>query len=293
MKTTGFVAAISFSSLTLLLAACGGGGGAKIDVDLDDDGLIEVATLQQLDWMRNDLAGTSRHDGTTGISSGCPATGCNGYELTADLDFDTNGSGTADAGDAFFDPDGDGSNRGWLPVGSATAPFTGGFDGNGHRISNLYISRTGAAVDHDIGLFGYVVPTGTALLRNVILDGSATAVDGATNIGLLVGYAELVRFSNIEVTGTVTGVSSVGGMVGRVHRGQIDSAVSHATVVGDGNTGGLVGSITNSNDFFSVLDSSSDGSVTGRFQTGGLIGSFQDSGTSPINNTVSVERSSS
>ena len=59
---------------------------ASTDVDIDNDGLIEISTLEQLDLMRYDLAGTSLN----GDSTGCPATGCNGYELVADLDFDTN-----------------------------------------------------------------------------------------------------------------------------------------------------------------------------------------------------------
>ena len=80
------------------------------DYDLDDDNLIEVGDLAQLDAMRYGLDGDGLVDGTIwrpyyeafpegALQMGCPD-GCTGYELTADLDFDTNGSGRADAGDA-------------------------------------------------------------------------------------------------------------------------------------------------------------------------------------------------
>ena len=50
----------------------------NLDVDIDNDGLIEISTLQQLDLVRYDFAGTSLN----GNSTGCPSTGCNGYELS-------------------------------------------------------------------------------------------------------------------------------------------------------------------------------------------------------------------
>ena len=39
---------------------------------------------------------------------GCSSAGCSGYELVADLDFDTNGNGYVDADDAYWN-DGAGS----------------------------------------------------------------------------------------------------------------------------------------------------------------------------------------
>ncbi|MEK9765695.1 MAG: hypothetical protein VW274_04385, partial [Thalassolituus sp.] len=62
------------------------------DYDLDDDGLIEINDLSDLDEIRNNLDGTSLY----GTSQGCPEAGCNGFELTTDLDFDTNADGVMD-----------------------------------------------------------------------------------------------------------------------------------------------------------------------------------------------------
>ena len=95
-----------------------------IDYDTDDDGLIEIYTLAQLDAVRHDLDGdgTPSTDGETAYAAafpdaaagmGCPASdGCSGYELMADLDFDTNGSGRADTGDTYWN-----DGQGWVPIG--------------------------------------------------------------------------------------------------------------------------------------------------------------------------------
>ena len=44
---------------TTVAVTLGQVANAAADVDIDDDGLIEISTLQQLDLMRYDLAGTS------------------------------------------------------------------------------------------------------------------------------------------------------------------------------------------------------------------------------------------
>jgi hypothetical protein len=118
------------------------------DVDIDNDGLIEIATLQELDLMRYDLAGTSLN----GDSTGCPATGCNGYELVNDLDFDTNGNGVADSGDLFWN-----NGEGWESIATANISnsFKAKLNGNGYSISNLFSSRGGSGG----GLFGFVADT--------------------------------------------------------------------------------------------------------------------------------------
>ena len=129
--------------------------GAR-DHDLDDDNLIEVTNLAQLDAMRHDLDG----DGVpaswqpyyaafadAALDMGCRIA-CEGYELTADLDFDTNGSGGPDAGDAFWN-----GGAGWEPIGSDSDPFTATFEGGWHVVSNPFIDRS---TQDGVGLFGHV-----------------------------------------------------------------------------------------------------------------------------------------
>lgn len=66
------------------------------------------------------------YPGTPTLSLGV----CRGYELTADLEFDTNGDGRTDvAGDTFWN-----NGQGWNPIGDAenTLNYLAEFIGNGH-----------------------------------------------------------------------------------------------------------------------------------------------------------------
>ncbi len=263
------------------------GVGNNSDIDADGNGLIEIATLAALDNMRNDLNGTSLN----GVTAGCPLNGCNGYELTADLDFDSNQDGVIDASDDFYN-----NGYGWLPVGiSATAPFAAVFEGNGHTISNLYISR---ATTSYIGLFGYAEG---ATFRNIGLNGELMHVSGKAYVGGLVGriyngntiinsyvsghisgngdyvgglsghaYSNnLIRTS--FVTGSVSGAAHTGGLIGRVYSSTtIDASFSTASVTGTDYVGGLAGSLYNSS---AISHSYASGNVSASgANRGGLIG---------------------
>ena len=79
------------------------------DYDANDNNLIDVATLDSLNAIRHDLNGDGDTRGAASVGylagfpnltrgMGCPD-GCEGYELTADLDFDTNGDGSITSAD--------------------------------------------------------------------------------------------------------------------------------------------------------------------------------------------------
>ena len=91
--------------------------------DKDRDGLIEIATIEQLRNIRNNLAGTSYKNSPTavGVITGCPVAGCNGYELINDLNF------TTDPGGSVFHA------NGWTPISG----LTGIFEGNDNSVKNL------------------------------------------------------------------------------------------------------------------------------------------------------------
>ena len=237
-----------------------------VDYDLDDNNLIEVSTLAQLNAIRHDLDGNgdSTHADYTGAflnaaaDMGCAAT-CLGYELTADLDFDTNGSGTANLGDTYWN-----GGDGWAPIGSDSSVSTrydAVFDGDGHTISNLFISRSSTG---DMGLFGS--SSATSAIRNVGLE--SANVTGQNYTGALIGSA----FGAVDFaysTGSVNGSDYVGGLVG-YFEGQIQRSYSTASVTGSDYVGGLVGNATNS----AVIKASyATGAVSGRIGVGGLVGS--------------------
>ena len=115
--------------------------------DGDGDGLIGILTPAQLDAVRHDLdgdgepttAGAAGHAAVFGVTGGgtlsCAAAGgCRGYELRADLDFDTSGGGGPDAGDAYWR-----GGAGWLPLGTAAEPFAATFEDNWRVIRHLFI----------------------------------------------------------------------------------------------------------------------------------------------------------
>ena len=231
------------------------------DYDADDDGLIDVGSLAQLDAIRWDLDGdgSSTDAGYAAAfpnavaGMGCPSSGCTGYELTADLDFDTNGSGGANAGDAYWD-----NGRGWRPLGASGSEFTATFEGNGHTIAHLFISRSGTG---RVGLFRQA--GAASVIRNVGL--RAVGVRGELDVGGLVGWnAGAIRAS--YVTGQVRGDSYVGGLVG-THTGSISASYAAGTVRGNSYVGGLAGVSSGS-----VTAAYARGAVTHSRNAGGLAG---------------------
>ena len=82
---------------------CDGDGVENVnDVDDDNDGLIEILSLEMLYNIRYDLDGThydtdaDDSTGKEGTNAGCLDNACQGYELAQDLNFDENNNGLAD-----------------------------------------------------------------------------------------------------------------------------------------------------------------------------------------------------
>ena len=340
------------TTVTVTVTDAGGSGGTAtqsfrvtvpeedvgVDYDADNDGLIEIATLAQLDAVRHDLdgdgvpagsgappaAGTGAASGAAGGSGaagtgtaagtaaaagsgttaagsgtgaagasaassgaaaaagsgealapgaaahaaafpdaaeglGCPSGGCLGYELAADLDFDTDGSGAADAGDAFWN-----GGAGWRPLGTFDEPFTGVFAGNGRTVSHLFVGSGDNA-----GLFGM----SSGVIRGVgVVDADVT---GSRCAGALLG----LNGGRVEAswsTGAVTGDSCVGGLVGvnglwvpdggtfRPLAGFVTASWSAADVTAEQWVGGLVGY--------------SNGTVAASYATGDVTATTDGSG---------------
>ena len=247
------------------------------DYDLDDDKLIEVADLAQLDAIRYDLEGDGVVDGPIwrpyydaypegALEMGCPE-GCAGYELTADLDFDTNANGRSDAGDSYWN-----DGAGWLPVGVLTHyesvfprgdPYRAVFEGNGHTLSNLFIDRPS---EIGVGLFGFLSQH-YGEIRNLGLLG--VRVEGQDFVGSFAGVGGSVTGSH--ATGQVWGREAVGGLVGNIRPvDRITSSYAAVRVTGTGNgIGGLVGV---EDVFASVRTSYATGKVSGLDAVGGLVG---------------------
>src|SRR5690554_2488333 len=223
-------------SLILILFPLIGHSAERDLVDADGNGLIEIYDLSDLNEIRNNLDGKALY----GSSQGCPDDGCFGFELKADLDFDTNGDGVIDAQDAYWN-----EGAGWLPLGSSSTnqAFQAEFNGNGHVIRNLYINRPTTSY---IGLFGY---TDGALISRVGLAGTLTQIIGNRYVGGLVGYASGTKLQGVFSTGSVSNSDSyIGGIAGYLSNGSlVEDSFSSASVDANGNfVGGLVGDFSGS-----------------------------------------------
>ena len=193
--------------------------------DRDGDGLIEVDNLMQLDAMRWDLNGdgisdnadyaAAFSDAETGTL--CSAATCAGYELTANLDFDTNGNGEADEGDAYWNGGG-----GWIPIGESNDSFDTTLDGGGHTIANLFIRRS-----PNVGLFG-VLGSGSTVSGIGLVDASVAA-SGFGAAGTLAGIGR-GAIEDSFADGLVAGcVDQIGGLVG-LNDGSIQNSRSAGNV---------------------------------------------------------------
>ena len=202
---------------------------------------LEIRTWYDLNAIRNNLEGS--------------------YTLMNNLDSTTAGyaelaSPTANQG------------KGWQPIGTFDAQFSGTFNGQGYRISNLFINRPDEMY---VGLFG-VVDNGGVIQGIGVVNGNFTGYAGVSS---LTGGNEGI-VSSSYFTGNVNGTAWVGGLVG-ANAGTVGNSYSTGHVTGKQSVGGLVGD----NIQGTVINSYSTGGVTGNLSVGGLVGN----NTGTVNNS--------
>ncbi len=238
---------------------------STVDYDTDDDGLIEIRTLAQLDVVRWDYNGYGIVWGAGANlyaaafpgwvdRMACGGLGCIGYELFADLDFDTNGNGVADAGDTYWN-----DGAGWVPIDAPFGGYAAIFEGNGHTISHLLVNR-----DDSTGLFTRAGSSSD--IRNVGLINAE--VTGSDYVGALVG-TNGGTITGSYATGRVSGERYVGGLAGRSW-GTITGSYATGRVSGESYVGGLAGDQAGRG---TISGSYATGRVSGGSFVGGLAGS--------------------
>ena len=236
------------------------------DVDVDDDGLIEIRTRADLNAMRYQLNGSGYRATATSekITAGCMiASICSGYELAADIDL---------------------SGSDWQPIGAVNPLFPAStlncddansecfdaiFDGNralGYEISGLTIASRNM---NNIGLFSNL--PASAEIRNLML--SAVTVTGNKDVGALIGRNLGASIVNVGASGEITGTEHVGGLIGD-NDGLIEGSFADVVVMGLGSleteshaVGGLVGYNTDN-----IYNSYASDAVSGERDVGGLVG---------------------
>ncbi len=209
-----------------------------VDVDDNNNGLIEIHTLDDLERLRVDLDGDGEADqtiaGITAMGSvGCPSSGCSaGYELTRSLNFSDAASYANRSKMAAWT-----SGNGWQPIGfcretnpsqstcMAYTAYTAKFDGQGYALADLFIA--GRDSTFGTGLFGAFI--GGRLQNLHLLNANFNEV--RSDVGLLVGYSQDAHFENVSVVGgTVLNATGarIGGLVGDI----ADSVIRNASVSG-------------------------------------------------------------
>jgi len=177
-------------------------------------------------------------------------------------------------------------SEGWRPVNNVD----GKLNGNGHKISGLWINRP---LQNNVGLFGIAGHVNGMEIKNigVEIDNAKGGIRGFENVGGLVGTNTTSdTISSSYVIGNVTGNKYVGGLVGG-NGGAISNsyATGNVTVGMGGNVGGLVGSNNGT-----ISNSYATGSATiicmrnCSNRTGGLVGENNSGGT--IINSYAVGR---
>ncbi|MBP2001396.1 hypothetical protein J2Z69_002439 [Paenibacillus shirakamiensis] len=215
------------------------------------------------------------------------------------------------------------AEEGWEPLGSSEDAFKGKFNGNGKKISNLYIEKA----KPNLGLFGY---TESATIQDVNLENvNVVGLDNnASNykarVGSLVGRASDTEITHVSSSGEVRGVNYVGGLVGTLEgrsriiesSSSVNVTISHemggglvGQVAGGGEikpeikrsfaTGNVFGEVTGENEingrmlggfigelvYAEISDCYALGSIKGGGQLGGFVGNVYNSS---INNAYSV-----
>ena len=170
------------------------------------------------------------------------------------------------------------TGAGWVPIGIYyNNSFKGNFDGNGKKISNLFID---AAAREGVGLFDFVDGATIANLGIENVD-----VTGRNYVGGLAGRAYYGNISNCYVTGEVSGDSYTAGVVGYISYNPISNCYYTGKVSGVYSPiGGIVGCASNS----TVNSCYSIGEIIGGSYAGGIVGEVNNNCT--ISNCYSTSK---
>lgn len=162
-----------------------------------------------------------------------------------------------------------GSFTEWTPIGLGKHPFQGTFNGNGHKVSGIYVTK----ITEVQGLFGWL---SGGVIENVgVID---SYMSGGRHVGGVCGWSTQGSISNSYNAGLIEGGGSshVGGVCGWSLFGSITNSYNVGSIEGgiDANVGGVCGvsqsgSISNSYNAGSVTVTATGGSTT---RVGGVCG---------------------
>jgi hypothetical protein len=191
------------------------------------------------------------------------------------------------SGEAGFD-----ATEGWTPIGNDnTNHFRGIFNGNGNKITNLWINtpstpnvgffgtienaqikNLGVETDEGKEIKGYYVVGGIVggVINGSIANSYSTGnISGDNQIGGIVGYAEYSNITNSYSNGSISGNSGIiGGIAGYTGSSNITNSYSTGDISGGDGIGGIAGGVISG----SIANSYSTGNISGGDSIGGIAG---------------------
>ena len=177
------------------------------------------------------------------------------------------------------------NGNGWLPIpytdsSDTTSVWNGNYDGNNHKITNLYISRNASI----LGLFGNIASD--SVISNINIETSSDGISGIGPMGIIAGISNSKSVSNCSVKGLLVGMdSNVGGMFGISYSQSITNCNASCTLyIGkvnnkpEGHFGGLIG--YQLGDSYSISNCVSKTHIISEVKNvGGMIGYCSGNGT--------------
>ncbi|MDR1976915.1 MAG: InlB B-repeat-containing protein [Campylobacteraceae bacterium] len=196
--------------------------------------IIEISNQTELNGVRDNTSGS--------------------YLLIKDIELESTGDG--------FE-----GSAGWLPIGVAPSdPFVGIFNGNGYKISGLWINRPQT---YEVGLFKRI-KGGTVKNLGVLIDDDNGGIKGEDNIG---GIAGLINtnstIANSYSIGSVSGNNNIGGIAGYMQNSAIANSYSIGSISGNIGVGGIAAYV---GDGSNITNTYSKASVSGDMAVGGIAG---------------------
>lgn len=178
----------------------------------------------------------------------------------------------------------------WTPLGYETyasgggdaKAFQGYFDGNGKKITGLYVDERVNGKNRSAGLFGVIASIGSEepIIQNLTVengtvfagDGNATSGD-SYGAGLLIGRINPMHgtdysvIKNCTVSGTVSSTKNAAGLVGDSNYIHFENCTADVKVNGHNTAGGFVGNtfMSEFTDCVAKGNVSSEGWCTGGF----------------------------
>lgn len=187
----------------------------------------------------------------------------------------------------YLDNDIDLSGYQWVAIGNGNnnrQHFAGTFDGQYHKIMNLYHHYTGEDLTQN-GLFG-VISSGGTVKNLMVVDADIVSNDGSLVAGILADWVNGGTVENCYTSGKIennNGNKLLGGLIGQCTAGtQVKGCGSDANVIstktdnpsfwGGDTVGGLIGQWENSEKSSLIADCWFGGSVSCEYEDAGVAG---------------------